>query len=128
MPANASDISSFVRKTVGREWLDVYVIVAIGATGAPTISATEHPDITVTRTGAGAYNVTAPVALNYFIDFMLVGADATPTSTNFAITALAPTSGTFSFSVYANLTATDMENGSTLVMRIAMRHRAAVGA
>ena len=126
--AHASDIGSFDRKTVGREWLDVYFIVAIGATGAPTVSATEHTDLTITRASAGTYNVTAPVALNYFVDFMLLAADATPTSNNFQLTALAPTSGTFSFLCTNGLTATDIESGSTLVIRVAMRHRAAVGA
>lgn len=125
--ANASDISSFPRRTVGREWLDVYVIIPIGATGAVGTLQSEHPDITITRTGVGAYSVVAPVALNYFIDFMLVQADATPTSNTFGVTALAPTSGTFSFVCYTNLTAAELESGSTLVLRIAMRHRAAVG-
>jgi hypothetical protein len=57
---------------------------------------------------------------------MLVTADATPTSNNFQVTALSPTAGTMSFLVTNGLTAAEIESGSTLAIRCAVRHREAI--
>lgn len=97
--------------------------IAIGATGAPTITTADG--ITVTRTGVGTYTGTFPLVAAVSATAIptiraWVVLSAVPTVSQCTITAFSPTAGTFGFTVALNAAATGVEaaNGDILGIEI----------
>lgn len=124
MAAAAADSVSYPRKAATRDLIDYFMTVAIGATGAVGTTTVDDPQITITRTGVGTYNITYPAGQSVFLDFQLLAADATPTAASFVTTAEAPTSGTATIVAINGTAAAEIESGSTLKIRIQVASRA----
>jgi hypothetical protein len=101
--------------------------VAIGATGAPTVSqngSTAAGPITLTRTGVGTYTGTFPpmAASATSLAHMeaRVALSAAATVAQCLITAFNPVAGTFGFTVALNAAGTAVEaaNGDALVLKV----------
>lgn len=127
MTAFAADCRTFVAKAATRESVDFYSQWAIGATGAVGAQVTDDVGITLTRTGVGTYNLTYPAGKAVFIDFQLLMADATPTAASFGTTAESPGAGTATFVALNGTAAAEIENGSTLKLKITVYARALPG-
>lgn len=125
MTAFASDLAqAYVQRAATRDTVDFWMSVAIGATGAVGATTVDDPGFTITRTGVGTYNLAYPAGQRAFFDFMLQGADATPTAASFNVTALSPTAGTATIVATNGTAAAEIESGSTLHIKLTVASRA----
>lgn len=103
---------------VVRRWC----LINIGATGAPTVAPAAVTAITVTRTGAGTYNVTFPAQLSTATCYVraYVVLSAATTVAQATITAFSQTAGTATFVTALNAagTAVDPANGDILMLEV----------
>lgn len=129
MTQNASDVAAYPAKAATRDKVDFFGQWAIGATGAVGASSVDDPRVTLVRTGsAGTYDLTYPAGGFAFITFELLGPDATPTAMSFILTAKSPTAGTATFIAGNSTAAVEIENGSTLTVKIEVTSRGGLGA
>jgi len=126
----AEAISSGLLRTNNPNAILWQAYVAIGASGAPTVSQNGGGTgpITLTRTGAGTYTGTFPImaASTTSIAYVEVGValSAAITVAKAVVTAFSPTAGTFGFTVSLNTagTAVDPANGDALFVRVYGAH------
>ena len=101
--------------------------VAVGATGAPTVSTTADAAggiITVTRTGVGTYNITYPILAAVGTSVPSIRAwilqSAAATVANAYPSAFAPTAGTGTIVLFLNTAGTPVEaaNGDSFMVEV----------
>ncbi len=123
---SAETIASGLLRTNNPNAILWQAYVAIGATGAPTVSQNGGGTgpITLTRTGVGTYTGTFPIVAASTTSIAYVEArvalSAAITVSQCTITAFAPTSGTFGFTVAKDAAGTAVEaaNGDALIIRV----------
>lgn len=123
MATNAADSVVYAAKAATRDLYEYRLKFAVGATGAVGTTVVDDPQVTVTRTGVGTYNITYPAGQDVFIDFQLLAADVSPTAASFMTTAESPTAGTATFVAVNGTAVAEIESGSTLKLTIKVSSR-----
>lgn len=92
-----------------------HMIVAIGATGAPTVSYRDSPVSSITRTGTGAYTLVFPKGKYGVIHVKPVSAAGTVRGAHVLTSSMSGTAGAGTIvTTSADGTATDPANGDVL--------------
>lgn len=124
---NAAEVVQGVLRVNNPSTIKFLAYVAIGATGAPTVSqngSTAAGPITLTRTGVGTYTGTFPPmaasATSLCHGKVRVTLSPVPTVSQATMTAFSATAGTFGFTLALNAAATAVEaaSGDSLVIEI----------
>jgi len=119
-------------RSLQREVIRLYMEVAVGSTGAPTLTTGANLGIaSITRAAAGDYDVV--LEDNYTEIIKLNGAllDAASEDIVFQLAvrdAQASGGATFSFFTNTDATATEVSDGATMQMEIVLRNVKALGA
>ncbi len=127
MTTVAGDVPAWPVKAATRDKVVFWVTFAVGATGAVGTTTVDDPQITITRTGVGTYNLTYPAVPTggrvLIGEWELLAADATPTAASFILTAKSVTAGTATFVAVNGTAAAEIESGSTLSFKITCQGR-----
>ncbi len=101
--------------------VELYFKIAIGATGAPTI--TRGKGLTsIVRSAAGEYNLVLEDGYQEYLASSFVLTNAAATQFDFQFTASAPTSGTLSIGASTNGTFAELTNGAVLDIALKCRN------
>jgi len=104
-------------------WMESWIELVFGASSIASSQA-DHPDITITRTGVGVYNLTYPPTLNskIVVDEIF---SAARTVSGVLVTAKSATAGTATISVINNAgSLTDPATNDTMLLSIFMKTEA----
>lgn len=106
-----------------REAKDIFAEAAIGASGAPTLTANSSPFVTTwVRNGAGDYTITLSDAYNAIISFSADLIDTTARDFTYQVHTRTAGTASIRFLCITTATATDPPNGGTLMVRITCKN------
>lgn len=122
MATNAADAIVWPKKAAHRDRYEFFLDVTFGTTSVAS-SVADDPAITITRTGAGVYNLTFPAGPGRFLlDASIFSAALTVTTV--VITALNVGAGTATIKTLAAAgTAADPANGDQVFLMLDMETR-----
>jgi hypothetical protein len=113
----------FQTQSVSREVKHVFAKVAIGSSGAPTLSSADSPGVSsISRTSAGLYVLTLTDYYPKLLDFHVTLVDDDLADLTFQVKADAITSGSITFSCKAGASEAEVADGATLLIHVIARN------
>ena len=111
------------RFSIEQNVVDLFMDVAIGASGAPTLTTGRNAGVTsVTRSSAGLYVVVLPDSYNRLMNFQVLQVGASQDLTFQVTTDYVAATNNFSFTCKTANTATDPTNGTSLKITVSMKN------